>query len=42
MVRSTQLEVEVDRDSLVQQLTILARFGAQAATGKFFILHLGI
>ncbi|HEV2655089.1 MAG TPA: hypothetical protein VGT82_09015 [Ktedonobacteraceae bacterium] len=32
----------VDRDSLIQQLTTLAEFGAQAATGKFFILHLGI
>ena len=40
MGRYTQLEVE--RDSLVQQLTTLAQFGAQAATGKFFILHLGV
>src|SRR5947209_6651768 len=34
-------QLEVDRDSLVQQLTTLAQFGGQAATGKFFILHLG-
>jgi hypothetical protein len=35
-------QLEVDRDSFVQQLTTLAQFGAQASTGKFFILHLGI
>jgi hypothetical protein len=36
------MQLEVDRDSFVQQLTTLAQFGAQASTGKFFILHLGI
>ena len=34
--------LEVERDRFVQQLTTLAEFGAQAATGKFFIIHLGI
>lgn len=34
--------LEVDRDWLVQTLTTLADFGRQAATGKFFLLHLGI
>ena len=34
--------LEVDRDWLLQALTTLADFGKQAATGKFFILHLGI
>lgn len=36
------MPLEIDRDYLVQQLTTLAQFGAQAATGKFFLLHLGI
>jgi hypothetical protein len=34
--------LSVDRDSLVQRLTKLAEFGAQAATGEFFIFHIGI
>jgi hypothetical protein len=34
--------LEVDRDRVVQHLTTLAHFGEQAATGRFFILHLGI
>jgi len=34
--------LEVDRESFVEHLTTLAHFGEQAATGKFFILHLGI
>ncbi|GCF07604.1 hypothetical protein [Dictyobacter arantiisoli] len=35
-------QLEIDRDRLIQQLTTLAQFGKQAATGDFFILHLGI
>ena len=34
--------LEVDRDWLIAQLTMLAQFGEQTATGNFFILHLGI
>jgi hypothetical protein len=34
--------LEVDRERFVQQLTTLAQFGEQAATGRYFILHLGI
>jgi hypothetical protein len=35
-------QLKLDRDSFVQQLTTLAQFGKQAATGEFFIIHLGI
>lgn len=34
--------LEVDRDWLISQLTMLAQFGELAATGEFYILHLGI
>ena len=34
--------LEVNRDWLIHQLTMLAQFGEQAATGNFFTLHLGI
>lgn len=34
--------VEIDRDELVRVLTLLAQFGEQAATGEFFIFHVGI
>lgn len=34
--------LDVEREWLIQSLTTLAQFGQQAATGKFFILHLGI
>lgn len=34
--------LDVDRDELVRILTTLAAFGKQAATGTFFVLHLGI
>lgn len=34
--------LELDRDELVNICTIFARFGEQAATGEFFILHEGI
>jgi hypothetical protein len=36
------IRLKVERERLVQQLTTLAQFGEQAATGRFFILHLGI
>lgn len=34
--------LEIDRSWIVQTLTALAYYGKQAATGKFFILHIGI
>lgn len=36
------LKLEVIRDEVVGQLKLLAEWGALAATGEFFILHLGI
>lgn len=49
LVREDQLHtlgryecLEVERDWVVQMLTTLAYYGEQAATGEFFILHLGI
>lgn len=38
----TQEYIEVNRDWLLQLLTTLAHFGAQASTGKYFLLHLSI
>ncbi len=34
--------VEVERDWLVETFATLAQFGAQVATGEYFLLHLGI
>lgn len=34
--------VEVEQDWLMKTFTTLAQFGAQAATGEYFILHIGI
>ncbi len=34
--------LDIDRDWIVQTLTMLADYGKQAATGKIFILHVGI
>ncbi len=34
--------LEVERTWLVDTLRMLADFGEQAATGEFFVLHLGI
>jgi hypothetical protein len=34
--------LESDRDALVHMFTTLAGFGEQAATGRFFVLHIGI
>jgi hypothetical protein len=33
---------EVARDPVVAALNTLAGFGEQAATGEFYVLHLGI
>jgi hypothetical protein len=35
-------QLEVNRDECVDALTTLARFGEQTATGKYFIMHLGV
>ena len=40
--RGGYLQIDVGRDYLVRQLTTLSQFGAQAATGRYFIIHLGI
>lgn len=49
MVSASQLStfgsynrLHVERDNLVQALTMLAHFGEQTSTGKFIILHIGI
>lgn len=35
-------KLEIERDVVVQQLNLLAEWGRSAATGEFFVLHLGI
>jgi len=35
-------KMEVARDEILEQLNLLAEWGAFAATGEFFILHLGV
>jgi hypothetical protein len=35
-------QLEVNRDECIEALTTLAGFGEQTATGKYFIMHLGV
>ena len=39
---SQERDKHIWRDELVLTFTTLAQFGAQAATGEFFIFHFGV
>jgi hypothetical protein len=36
------MQMGIDRNKLVSELTTLAEFGAKTATGQYFVMHLGI